>query len=50
MLGDCEERIKALEAKFGAEGEDASSRERSFTGKCFVVLAKQTDMHKVCDL
>lgn len=49
MLEHCEKRIESLEAKFGTGGEDAASREASFTGKCFVVLAKQADMHKVCD-
>ena len=50
MLEHCEKKIEDLEAKFGKEGADAEERERSFTGKCFVVLAKQADMHKVCNL
>lgn len=50
MLESYEEKIKAFEEKYGEAGDNAEARQENFTGKVFIILNRQKDMHHVVDM
>lgn len=50
MLESYEEKIKAFEERYGESGDNAEARQENFTGKVFIILNRQKDMHHVVDM